>query len=60
MHVLSIPETNLVIPQLSSVPGQLGAWKTVSEQALEPDVQAYLRPDSYILRDYANRNPAAQ
>lgn len=54
MHVLSIPEKNLIIPQLSNVPSQLGAWKTVSEQSLDPDVQAYLRPDSYILRDYAN------
>jgi EpsI family protein len=54
LHVLSIPEKNLVIPKLDSLPGQLGAWKNVSEQALEPGVQAYLRPDSYILRDYQN------
>ena len=54
MHVLSIPEKNLVIPQLANVPNQLGAWKTTSEQSLDPDVQAYLKPDSYILRDYAN------
>jgi EpsI family protein len=54
MHVLSIPEKNLVIPQLTNVPSQLGAWKTVSEQSLDPGVQEYLKPDSYILRDYAN------
>lgn len=54
LHVLSIPEKNLIVPQLASVPSQLGAWKAVSEQALEPNVQEYLRPDSYILRDYSN------
>lgn len=54
LRVLSLPEQNLVIPQLSKVPNQLGGWRNVSEQALEPDVQAYLRPDSYILRDYAS------
>jgi EpsI family protein len=36
------------------VPVQLGAWKDVSEQALDPGVQEYLKPDSYILRDYAD------
>jgi EpsI family protein len=54
LHVLSIPENSITIPQLNNVPAQLGAWKTVSEQTLEPAVQEYLRPDSYILRDYAN------
>jgi EpsI family protein len=53
-HVLSIPEKNIVIPELSKVPVQLGAWKDVSEQALDPGVQEYLKPDSYILRDYAD------
>jgi hypothetical protein len=50
LHVLSIPEKNLIIPQLNNVPTRLGEWRSVSEQALEPDVQQYLRPDSYILR----------
>jgi len=54
LHVLSIPEKNLTIPQLDSIPEQLGGWKTISEDALDPGVQAYLRPDSYILRNYAN------
>jgi EpsI family protein len=55
LHVLSIPEKGLVIPRLENVPSQLGPWKTVSDQTLEPAVQEYLKPDSYILRDYANQ-----
>jgi EpsI family protein len=52
--VLNIPEQSVPIPQLSKVPVQLGGWKDVSEQSLDPGVQEYLRPDSYILRDYDN------
>ena len=58
LHVLSIPEEHLVIPQLSKIPSQLGKWSSVREQALEPDVQAYLRPDAYILRDYTGKAQA--
>jgi EpsI family protein len=59
LHVLSIPEKNITIPQLDSVPAQLGGWKTVSEEALDPAVQEYLKPDSYILRNYANAAQAS-
>jgi EpsI family protein len=55
LHVLSIPEKGITIPQLGNVPAQLGEWKAVNEQSLEPGVQAYLKPDSYILRDYASQ-----
>ena len=54
LHVLSIPEKDIVIPQLDKMPAQLGEWKTVSEETLDPAVQEYLKPDSYIMRDYAN------
>jgi EpsI family protein len=54
LHVLSIPEKNIATPQLESVPAKLGGWKIVSEEALDPAVQEYLKPDSYILRNYAN------
>jgi len=54
LHLLSIQERGAIIPQLGNLPGQFGAWKMVSEEALEPSVQAYLKPDSYILRDYTN------
>ena len=35
LHVLSIPEEHLVIPQLSKIPSQLGDWTSVREQTLE-------------------------
>lgn len=54
LHVLSLPEQNLIVPNLENIPSALGQWRTVSEDALEQDVQDYLRPDSYILRDYGN------
>jgi len=54
LRVLSIPEKGIIIPQIDRMPGQFGPWKTVSEEALDPSVQAYLKPDSYILRDYGN------
>lgn len=54
VHVLSVPEQNLTIPHLDNLPSQLGGWKTIAEDSLDPSVQAYLRPDSYILRDYAD------
>lgn len=54
LHVLSLPEKNLTIPYLDNVPPILGDWRISSEQSLEPEVEAYLKPDSYILRDYSN------
>ena len=54
LHVLSIPEKNIAVPQLDTMPAQFGGWKTVSEESLDPAVQEYLKPDSYILRDYGN------
>jgi EpsI family protein len=54
LHVLSIPEKGIIIPQLENVPSELSAWKTVSQESLDPAVQEYLKPDSYIMRDYAN------
>jgi len=59
LHVLSIPEKNIAIPQLDNVPAQLGGWKAISEESLDPGVQEYLKPDSYILRNYANASNAS-
>jgi len=50
---LTIDERALPIPGLAQIPKNLGTWNTVSEQTLEPEVTAALRPDDYILRDYA-------
>jgi EpsI family protein len=54
LRVLSIPEKGIVVPRLDRMPGEFGGWKTVSEDALDPAVQEYLKPDSYILRNYGN------
>jgi EpsI family protein len=54
MHMLSITERDLPIPPLQNLPAQYGAWQLSSEQSLEPEVEQYLKPDSYILRNYGN------
>jgi EpsI family protein len=59
LHVLSIPEGSVTVPQLGNLPEQLGEWKTISEQSLEPGVQEYLKPDAYIMRDYSNPSSGA-
>lgn len=59
LRVLSLPEKNLVVPTLDNLPSQLGSWRTVSEDALDEGVRDYLRPDSYILRDYGNTSTGA-
>jgi EpsI family protein len=55
MHMLSLPERDLPTPPLGNLPVQLGQWKLQDEEALEPGVQEYLKPDSYVLRNYGNR-----
>jgi len=52
-RMLTIDERSIVIPGLQQVPLDLGPWKASGEQFLDKDVQAYLKPDDYILRDYA-------
>jgi EpsI family protein len=59
LHFLSITERNLPIPPLRNLPAQMGGWRLSSEQALEPEVEAYLKPDSYVLRNYDNRTANA-
>ncbi len=54
-RVLSMPEGDFPLPDLRQLPGALGNWEMGSEQSLEPDVTAYLRPDDYILRNYSNK-----
>jgi EpsI family protein len=55
MHMLSLPERDLPTPALGNLPAQFGQWKLQDEEALEPAVQEYLKPDSYVLRNYGNR-----
>jgi EpsI family protein len=54
LHRLSIVEPIRPIPGLHEVPLELREWKALGEDALEPGVTAYLKPDEYVLRDYVN------
>ena len=55
IHLLSVPERDLPVPGLRSLPAEFGDWKAVDEQSLDQGVTDYLKPDEYILRNYANR-----
>ena len=56
-RLVSFGERQLVNPGLHSIPMEIGGWKAAGEQALEPGITDYLKPDEYILRDYAGEVP---
>jgi EpsI family protein len=58
-RMLKIDEKNIGIPGLHDLPWQMGPWKASSEQSIGPEVQAYLKPDEYILRDYVDPGSGA-
>lgn len=53
-RMLKIDERSISLPGLHQLPWQFGNWKASSEGSIGPDVEAYLKPDEYILRDYVN------
>jgi EpsI family protein len=53
-RMLKIDEGNIGVPGLHAIPWQVGPWKATGEQSIGPDTEAVLKPDEYILRDYAN------
>lgn len=53
-RVLKIDERKIGLPGLHEVPWDIGTWKASGEQSMDPDAVALLKPDEYILRDYAN------
>jgi EpsI family protein len=53
--MLKIDERNTPIPGCHNLPWQLGKWTAFAEQSMAPTTEAYLKPDEYILRDYANQ-----
>lgn len=57
-HMVGIDERNIPIPGLHQLPMDLGGWKAAGEESLGADVTAYLKPDDYILRDYADSSRA--
>jgi EpsI family protein len=52
-RLLSVDERKLTNPHLKTVPMQVGKWNAAGEQSLDPGIANYLKPDDYILRDYA-------
>ena len=53
-YAISIGERPLIAPTLDALPEAIGGWRMAGQSALEPAVAAYLRPDSYIVRDYVH------
>ncbi len=53
-RMLSISERDLSLPGLHQLPFDFGTFTATGEDALEPAVLEYLRPDEYTLRDYVN------
>jgi len=58
-YAISFGEQPPASPALGTMPSEIGAWKLVGEQAMEPDVAAYLRPDDYIDRNYLGNSAAS-
>jgi EpsI family protein len=60
VYMLSLPEMSLGTPSLQTLPVNIGQWSAIDENALEPAVAEYLRPDDYILRDYVSSDGASR
>src|SRR5271165_2918700 len=58
-RMLKIDEQHIAIPGLHNLPWQVGSWKASSEQSIGPATEAYLKPDEYILRNYADPQEGA-
>lgn len=59
-RMLKIDETKIGIPGLHQLPWDIGGWTAQSDQSIGADVEAYLKPDEYILRDYTSVQRNAQ
>jgi EpsI family protein len=45
-------ERHLNSPELQMLPAKMGNWIAVGDQAMEADVEEYLKPDEYLMRAY--------
>jgi EpsI family protein len=52
---LKVEEDRIGTPGLHALPWQIESWQASSEDSIGPDVEAVLKPDEYILRDYSNQ-----
>lgn len=58
-RMLKIDERKIGIPGLHELPLHIQGWNASAEQSIGTDVEAYLKPDEYILRDYSNAQKGA-
>jgi EpsI family protein len=54
-RMLKIDEQKIGNPGLRQLPLRIDKWVSSEEQSMGPEVVAYLKPDEYILRDYADQ-----
>lgn len=59
-RMLKIDEKKIGIPGLHGIPSEIGQWKASGDQSIGAEVEAYLKPDEYILRDYVNAQQGTQ
>ena len=55
-HFIVVRERDFPGPALQKVPNELGKWQSRGDQQLDKGVTDYLKPDEYVLRDYADRS----
>ena len=53
-RMLKIDESKIGLPGLHELPWNIDKWRASGEQSMDPAVVAYLKPNEYILRDYAS------
>jgi EpsI family protein len=58
-RALSLEEGNPGTPHLHALPLELGNWKAHGEKTLDKGLLDTLRPDQYLLRDYADETSGA-
>lgn len=60
VYLLVRGEQPPIPPALPTLPPEIGSWKQVSDQPMQPEVLAYLKPDTYIDRNYSSKGSASQ
>lgn len=56
--IFRIDEQKIGTPGLHGLSSTFGKWTLINEQALDAGTVQYLRPDEYVLRDYASSSGA--
>jgi EpsI family protein len=60
MRRLTIDEKQAKLPGLHQLPFELEKWRVVGEQSMDQSTVEYLKPDEYIMRDYADEQSSSQ